>query len=212
MDPLSHDDPEQHCPHCGAWQTGGDRTAACPFCGGQLPWVNPPRGHFPVLRGLMWVARAYRQWSLLVFAGAIVDLLWVGDSKAFFSGFMVLFPFTMALAIAYRMGRATSRWIIAFLVLVDLGVVLAPAHHIFPWLSFFPEIPPTQNRIISWYILVYATLQFGVLPPIVFVRSLQTAWRGGKPPLATWICLFGFAVWGLLISIVAVGVTAILKR
>jgi hypothetical protein len=155
-----------------------------------------------VVTGLIWVARAYRQWSLVVFASAIVDLLWVGNAKSFFFGFMVLFPFTAALAIAHWTRNAPSRWIIAFLVLVDLGVLLAPAHLICPWLNMFPEIPRTQNRIISWYILVYATLQFGVLPPVVFVRSLRTASRGETPALATWICLFGFAVWGLLMSIV----------
>lgn len=116
---------------------------------------------------------------------------------------MVLFPFTVALAIAHRTRNAPSRWIVAFLVLVDLGVILAPAHQICPWLNMFPEIPLTQNRIISWYILVYAALQFGLLPPVVFVRSLRTAWRGQTPALAIWICLFGFAVWGLLMSIVA---------
>ena len=88
------------------------------------------------------------------------------------------------------MRNATSRWIIAFLILVDLGVVLARAHQIFPWLNLFPEIPRTQNRIISWYILVYVTLQFGVVPPIVFVRSLRTAGaaesRAGDLDLSLW--------------------------
>ena len=160
MDRLRHDEPDQHCPHCGAWQTGGDRVALCPFCDGELPWAEPPGSHNSVLKGLLWLALAYRQWSLVVFAGAIIDLLSVGNSKSFLFGFTALFPFTLALGIAYRTRNATSRWIIAFLLLVDVGVVLAPAHQIFPCLNLFPEIPRTQNRIISWYILVTGALQF----------------------------------------------------
>jgi hypothetical protein len=196
------------CPCCGAWQPGEDRAPTCLFCDGELPpLANRPRARPRFVTGLIWTASAYRQWSLAVFAGAIVQLLLVGGAKSFFFGFVVLFPFTSALAVAHWTRNAPSRWIIAFLVLVDLGVVLAPAHQICPWLNVFPEIPHTQNRILSWYILVYATLQFGVAPPVVFVRSLRTAWRGQTPALATWICLFGFAVWGLLMAIV-VGVAA----
>ena len=49
----------------------------------------------------------------------------------------------------------------------------------------------------------YGALQFGMVPPSMFAQSLRTAWRGGKPALATWICLSGLAVWGLLVSVVA---------
>ena len=206
MDPRSHEEPDDRCPHCGAWQAGGDRAARCAFCDGELAPKVRPAGQIPFLNLLIRAAGAYRRWSLAVFVGAVIALLRVGEIKSFVFGFIVLFPFSMALWLAYRMRNATSRWIIAFLVLVDLGVIFAPAHQIFPRLNFFPEISRTQNRILSWYIVVYVTLQFGVAPPIAFVRSLRTAWRGGKPALATWICVFGFAVWGLFVSVVSMGV------
>ncbi len=146
------------------------------------------------------VAQCYRTWSLGVLASAVIQLLLVGDFKSFYAGFFVLFPFAMAIGISYRMRPATSRWIVAFLVLVDLGVILAPAHWIFPRLNMFQELPLTQSRILSWYFLVYITLQFGVVPPVAFGRSIHTTWRGGKPVLALWICVFGLAVWGLFVS------------
>jgi len=138
-----------------------------------------------------------------VFAVAVINLLRIGDVKSLFFGFIVLCPFAMALAISFLTRTATPSWIVAFLVLVDLGVILAPAHHIFPWLNMFPEIPRTQNRILSWYFLVYVTLQFGVAPPVGFARSLHTAWHGGKPALASWICVFGLLVWGLFVSVLS---------
>ena len=107
MDPLFHDEPDQHCPHCGAWQPGGDDAAACPFCRGELPWSNRHHGQNTVFRGLMWVAGAYRLWSLIVFVSAVIDLLWVANAKSFFFGFLVLYPFAMASGL--RTGCATQR-------------------------------------------------------------------------------------------------------
>jgi hypothetical protein len=136
-----------------------------------------------------------------VFAVAVIRLLQVGDAKAFWCGFFVLFPFATAIALSYLKGAATTRWLVAFLVLVDLGVILAPAHGIFPWLNLFPELPRTPNRILSWYFLVYGTLQFGLAPPVAFARSLRTAWRGESPTLRPSICVLGLAVWALLMFV-----------
>jgi hypothetical protein len=213
MNAASHTKPDRPCPHCGTWQTtGDDRQATCHFCHGRLTRERRSELSGKIRKGLTWLARGYRQWSLAIFAGAIVELLWLWNAKSFLFGFVVLFPFTVALALAHwtRKRNATSRWIIAFLVLVDLGVVIAPTHQILPWLNMFPEIPLTQNRIISWYVLVYFTLQFGVVPPVALGRCLRTAWRGEVPALSTWICLFGFAVWGLLMSVVAMVVVTTL--
>jgi hypothetical protein len=114
-----------------------------------------------------------------------------GQPGSFFCLFLILFPFGMALGISYQMGDATSRWIVAFLILVDLGVIFAPEHQLLPFLNMFPGLPKTENRILTWYFVVYGTLQFVVVPPVVFSRSLRTAWRGSPPALAPWICWFG---------------------
>jgi hypothetical protein len=142
------------CPNCGAWEGGDDRAATCSFCTGALPWAYRPRRQASAQKGLIWGARAYRQSSLLVFAGAIVELHWLANVKAFFFGSVVLLPFTEALWLAHRTRNA---WIIAFLVLVDLGVILAPAHQIFPWLNMFPEIPRTlDSSVIScWSQIIF---------------------------------------------------------
>jgi hypothetical protein len=150
---------------------------------------------------LVWIAKGYRAWSLGVLAVAVIQLLLVGDAKSFWCGFFVLFPFATAIAVCYLRPAATTRWLVAFLILVDLGVILAPAHGVFPWLNLFPEIPRTPNRILSWYFLVYGSLQFGVAPPVALVRSLRTAWRGGQPAVRPSICVFGLAVWALLMFV-----------
>ena len=201
-EPRPDVEPDRRCPHCDAWQPAVGSAARCPFCGARLPWERPPCGRNPIVNGLIRVAHAYRIWSLGVFAVALIQLLRVGDVPSLFFAFVVLVPFGTALGISFVARGATPWWIVAFLVLVDLGVILAPAHGIFPRLNLFPGIPWTPSRILSWYVLVYVALQFVALPPVVFVRSLRTVRRGGKPLLSPWICVFGFLVWGLFVTIV----------
>jgi hypothetical protein len=183
------------CPHCSMPLTDG--ASRCSFREGTLQ-----RQPHLLLSSLLWVVKAYRLWSLGVFAYALSRLAMVGKVESYYVLFLVIFPFGMALAISYRLGDATSRWIVAFLILVDVGVILAPEHRLLPKLNLFPDLPLTQSRILTWYLLIYAWLQFVVLPPVVFSRSLRTARRGGQPALASWICLLGFAVWGLIVTVV----------
>ncbi len=190
------------CPHCGTLLNVAE--LRCGFCGRSLR-----RQWDAVLNGLLWLVKAYRIWSLGVFVFAVIHLLRIGAFTSYFAFFFVVLPFGTALAIAFWKGDAVSRWIVAFLILIDLGVILAPEHRILPMLNMFPEIPRTQNRILSWYFLVYVALQFVVVPPVVFFRSLRTAWSGGKPALATWISFFGLTVWSLFVLIlVLAGISA----
>ena len=159
-----------------------------------------PAGH-PIFAGLIGMARAYRVLSLGMFAFAVLHLARLGDSESYFLLFLVVFPFSMALAISYRVPGPPNRWIVAFLLLVDLGVIIAPEHRILPMLHHFWAIPETQSRILTWYFLVYATLQFGILPPVAFARSLRTARGGGRPTLGPWVCVFGLGAWGLVASL-----------
>jgi hypothetical protein len=200
--PLLAVESDRRCPQCDAWQPAVGNSARCSFCGAKFPWGHQPLGRNPIVNGLIRVAHAYRIWSLGVLAIALIQLLSVGDVPSLFFAFVVLCPFGTALGISFVARASTPWWIVAFLVLVDLGVILAPAHGILPWLNLFPRIPRTPSRILSWYVLVYVALQFIVLPPVVFVRSLRTARRGGRPLLSPWICVFGFLVWGLFVSIV----------
>ncbi len=206
MDPQTHDELERRCPHCGAWQPGGEGSSRCHFCDGELAGGIPHRGRYPVLNGLIKVAQAYRRWSLGVFVLALIELLRTGGVESFFFGFLVLVPFGTALGISFQEGPRLPHGSSPFSRWWTLESILAPAHQILPGLNMFPAIPRTQNRILSWYFVVYVTLQLVVAPPVVFGRSLRTAWRGGKPALASWICVFGFLVWGLFLSIVLLGV------
>jgi hypothetical protein len=195
------DIPETHrCPACETLLPYG--ASGCAFCG-----VRPQGQRNSIWNSLLWLVKAYRTWSLGVFAYALIQLAMVGHPAKYFFLFLILFPFGMALGISYRMGDATSRWIVAFLILVDLGVIIAPEHQFLPFLNLFPMLPRTQNRILTWYFLVYGMLQFVVLPPVMFFRSLRAAWLGRRPALATWICCFGLAVWGLIVTILTVGLT-----
>jgi len=205
-DALPRSGADRQCRHCGAELKADDQGDRCLFCGEKLAWQDLGVRRHPVLKLVIWLAEGYRVWSLGLFVAALIPLLRIGDVKSLFFGFIALFPFGMALWIAFRTRPATSRWIVAFIVLVDLGVIVAPFHGVLPWLNMFPEIPRTENRILSWYCLVYTTLQFGVAPPVVLGRCLHTAWRGGRTALAPWICVFGLAVWLLLVSVAMLGV------
>ena len=187
------------CPHCGARPPESGGAANCQFCGGR---VAPRQScKLTILKALLWLVSAYRIWSLALFVWAIGHLLAVGGFASYFVAFLIIVPFTAALGISYVTRNAVSPWIVSFLLLVDLGVVIAPEHRILPMLNMFPMLPRTQSRILSWYFLVYGMLQFVILPPVAFSRSMWTAWRGGTPVLHVGICLFGFAVWGLIIFI-----------
>ena len=189
------------CPWCNALRIGDDEAKTCLQCGGILPRQDHHSvGHY-VRKRLVWLVKAYRVWSLGVFTVAVFHLILAGQFGNYFAAFLVIFPFTTALALSYRLGDRTPGWIVTFLILVDLGVIIGPEHQILPKLNLFPQIPLTQNRILSWCFLVYATLQYVVMPPIAFFRSLRTAWYGGRPALSPWICLFGFAVWGFVAMI-----------
>ena len=203
---------EPLCPRCGTQLMETESADRCWFCRGDLPRKKSSPRRNPLARGLVASAHGYRAWSLGVFALALLDLLRIGDARAFWVGFMVLFPFGTALAIAWVFGESTPRWIVAFLLLVDLGVIFAPAHQILPGLNLFPELRQTQSRILTWYFLVYGTLHFGVAPPIVFARSLRTSWSGAVPIIAPWICVFGFLVWGLLMCRVTLGLISVCGR
>jgi hypothetical protein len=182
------------CPWCDTPFT--ERSVRCDVCGKRFQG----RDHI-LLDLLLSMVKAYRVWSLALFGFAVFHLIAIGQLKTYYAFFLIAFPFGMALSISYRMGNATSRWIVVFLILVDFGVVIGPEHQILPILNLFPEMPRTQNRILTWYFLVYATLQFVVVPPVVFFKSLRTAWRGEQPALEIWICLLGLAVWGFIIFI-----------
>jgi hypothetical protein len=190
------------CPRCGAILAAAEGIGPCRACVTERSAEGVPRRRPAFLRVLISMAHAYRAWSLGIFSLAVIELLRLADARAFWLGSLILFPFGAALAIAYRRGTASSRWLVAFLLLVDFGVIIAPAHRFLPGLHLFPELRPTQSRILAWYFLVYFTLQFVVAPPIAFGRSLHTAWRGDRPVLAPWICVFGLLVWGLVMVLV----------
>ena len=169
----------------------------------EVPEVEPSGRTPPLVRGLIRLAGAYRVWSLGVFAVALIELIAVGDVRSCFLAVLVLIPFGAALAVACRSREYTSPWIVAFLVLVDFGVIIAPLHQVLPWLNLFPELGRAENRILTWYFLVNGVLQFVIAPPVAFARSLRTARRGGTPTLGVGICLAGFAVWGLLVGVIS---------
>jgi hypothetical protein len=66
----------------------------------------------------------------------------------------------------------TRRLAGSFFVSVAIGILLAPMHRILPRLNGFPNLPLTDNRLLSWYVCVYLAYLVGVLPPYVAVRNL----------------------------------------
>ena len=100
--PVPGSGTDRQCRHCGAELPAvvhGDR---CLFCDGKLSWQDLGVRRHPALRMLIWLAEGYRVWSLGLFVAAVIPLLRVGDAKSVFFGFFALFPFGMALWIAFR--------------------------------------------------------------------------------------------------------------
>jgi hypothetical protein len=144
--------------------------SSCDFCGLQSQGQGKS-----FWQRVLWLVKAYRLWSLGVFVYALIQLAMLGHVGAYIMLFFILVPFGMALGVSYRMGDATSCWIVAFLILVDLGVIIAPEHQFLPMLNMFPQLPKAENRILTWYFLVYGMLQFVVWGLIVTILSMGLA-------------------------------------
>ncbi len=99
------------------------------------------------------------------------------------------------IAIGHRaFSERTSNRVLAtvFLTLVGFGVALGPVRTLFPDLSGVdPELPPTSNRILTWYAIVYMLYVCPVLPLVLFIRALIDHRRKLKAEFSKFTCILG---------------------
>jgi hypothetical protein len=90
-------------------------------------------------------------------------------------------PTCAVLFTAARFPRATRRVAWAFLTAVGIGALVAPFPILFPRLRGFEgQLPPWQDRMLTWYACVYIIWGVIVLPLYGFCGSLR-AHRLGQP-------------------------------
>jgi hypothetical protein len=134
-----------------------------------------------------------------VFLTAVGRLFFV---RGFSLGGLVLFCEPPLFAYVYLRVPDTSVWTRrlawSFFALIAIGILLAPIQGILPRLNCFPDLPRTENRLLSWYMAVYMFYMPGILPPYIAVRNLWL--RSHERPAdfsrpTCWLILFA---WSLL--------------
>ena len=98
---------------------------------------------------------------------------------------------------------ANVRWIAtSFLTLIGMGVIVAPIPALFPKLGGVERnLPAWQDRLLTWYVGVYAFYFLSVAPLYAFIRNLRSHRRGEPAVLARPICWLGLVPATLLTAI-----------
>jgi Na+-driven multidrug efflux pump len=144
--------------------------------------------------------------ALLVAVAALILLRGVDARIVLLFG---LPPTLAALYTGARSSRGTRRIAWAFLGAIGLGSLIAPLPQLFPKLGGFAQLPPEQNRMLTWYVGVYAVWLAVVLPVHVFVGGLRAHGRGEPALLSEFTCSLGLVA-VVLFSLVMPGVLALL--
>jgi len=89
LPPSFSEESARRCPRCDAWQADGGVASRCPFCEAKIERQDHRRDRLPVPRDLIWAVKAYRIWSLAVFALAALHLFLVGELRLYFFLFLI---------------------------------------------------------------------------------------------------------------------------
>jgi hypothetical protein len=111
-----------------------------------------------------------------------------------------------------RASRMSKILAISFLCCIGICIELALIQTLLPKFNFFPQLPRTQSRILSFYVAVYLFYFLVLLPPICFGRSLYLKKVGEQPYLHPNICYLGLFSWGVLMSGFLAGVPFLVKE
>lgn len=98
---------------------------------------------------------------------------------------------------------------IAFLALVNVGVVIARTEWLFPDLEMDDQLPPVPNRILAWYGGLYLLYLFSVVPLVVFGGFLIQHSKGKNPGWSRFTCIIGLVL-GLILTPFAIGSLAMI--
>jgi uncharacterized membrane protein len=152
----------------------------------------------------MWMPYAHDALMAATFMLAVLHLWMVRNGDVRTLIYFVLPPLCAMAGRKRGVLRSTRLLASGFLLLVAIGDVIAPIGTIFPAMSAFHELPPTQDRILSWYAIAHLFYVVVIVPPVLFFRPLLHHRRGqatylNRPTcylgLALWICMAPSAIW-----------------
>lgn len=138
------------------------------------------------------VTTALNYWTAAVFIAAVLRLFFLhGLDLRVFGLFLI--PPVVALLMERVSIRLSTRVLAAsFLTLVNIGVALAPVDRLFPNLGgVHPGLSPENDRILTWYCVVYLMYFFLVMPLVFFTRGLADHFAGRKADLSVFTCALG---------------------
>ena len=131
-------------------------------------------------------------WTAAMFLAAVIRLFIIKglDPRTLL---LFLVPPLIALANKAFSDRLSTRVLGAvFLTLIGFGVALGRVRSLFPNLcGVDPELSATDNRILTWYAIVYVLYLFSVVPLVLFIRGLIDHRRKRKAEFTKFTCILG---------------------
>ncbi len=138
-------------------------------------------------------------WTAVTFVIAVAQLFLFGGLG--WNALVVMFvaPPVLAYAAAKGSDRLSTRLLGAsFLTMMDLGEVIAAIDCLFPNLRAMSQLSGTSGRFIAWYLVLYLTYPFCLMPPVFFIRDLRDR-RQGRPALfSRFTCILGLSAWVII--------------
>jgi hypothetical protein len=142
------------------------------------------------------VHRIHKGWMIAAFVAAAGNLFLLRhlDPRILL---LFLLPPGIALLITGSRGRSPTARVLAtaFLVCLAAGIVLSHFPTALPGMRSYPELPVTEDRLLTWYTLVYTFFIMVIVPPVGLASQLLRRRRGvpnSFSPITSWA---GLALW-----------------
>lgn len=131
-------------------------------------------------------------WTVAVFLGAVLRLFLLRDLEGRVL-FLFLVPPVFAFLFKHRSSRRSTRIVaVSFLTVVSLGEGLSYLPELFPQMGGVDRrLPPSQDRLLTWYVVVYLLYLFLVVPLFLFVRALVDRARQQPAEFTRFTCVLG---------------------
>lgn len=144
-------------------------------------------------------------WTVAVFLAAVVRVFLLKGLDLRVFVLFLLPPFFAYIHALKSERRSTQIVAAAFLTAIDFGIALAPVTWLFPKLDLMGNLSSHDNRLLSWYLVVYLLYVFEVLPLFLFIRTIRDHWLKRKAMLSKFTCILGLVAW-LIIGPVMIAV------
>lgn len=127
---------------------------------------------------------------------------------------LFLFPPLFAIFVANRPDASSMLLVLAyaFLMLIGVGVIAGCDPRLLPKMNEFPQLPPFEGRILTFYLAVYLLFLWVILPPCIFGRELWRR-RCEKPTqFSRMTSYLGLFTWGLLMLGLTQAIPRLIER